>query len=163
MKHSILKRIGALAMTSVMAFSFAVGVSAANEADAIIDTSRKTSLTLFKYDMTSAEEDGAWSTESYVSTGIQDDEVNTTLSPYAVQGVEFTYVRLADVSIFKENIGTDHSSVHATVPLTVTNSKGFDLPKTGGDNSKLPYVAGSLAVLAGLGVAVAALKKKKHA
>ena len=109
MKHSILKRIGALAMTAVMAFSFAVSVSAANEADAIIDTSRKTSLTLFKYDMTSAESDGAWSTESYVSTGIQDDSVNTALSPYAVQGVEFTYVRLADVSIFKENIGTDHT------------------------------------------------------
>ena len=57
----------------------------------------------------------------------------------------------------------DNSSVHAIVPLTVTNTKGFDLPKTGGDNSKLPYVAGSLAVLAGLGVAVAALKKKRHA
>ena len=109
MKHNIFKRIGALAMTAVMAFSFAVGASAASEADAIIDTSKKTSLTLFKYDMTSAEEDGAWSTESYVSTGIQDDAVNTALSPYAVQGVEFTYVRLADVSIFKENIGTDHT------------------------------------------------------
>ena len=109
MKHNIFKRIGALAMTAVMAFSFAVGASAASEADAIIDTSKKTSLTLFKYDMTSAEVDGAWSTESYVSTGIQDDAVNTALSPYAVKGVEFTYVRLADVSIFKENIGTDHT------------------------------------------------------
>lgn len=57
----------------------------------------------------------------------------------------------------------DNSSVHAIAPLTVTNTKGFDLPKTGGDNSKLPYVAGSLAVLSGLGVAVATLKKKKHA
>ena len=39
MNHRILKRIGALAMTAVMVFSFAVGASAANEADAIIDTS----------------------------------------------------------------------------------------------------------------------------
>ena len=109
MKHSIFRRIGALAMTAVMALSMMVGASAANENDAIIDTSRKTSLTLFKYDMTSAESDGAWSTESYVSTGLEDDSVNTALSPYAVQGVEFTYVRLADVSIFKENIGTDHT------------------------------------------------------
>ena len=53
-------------------------------------------------------------------------------------------------------------SSNALVPLTVLNTRGFDLPKTGGDNSRLPYVAGSLAVLAGLGVAVAALKKKKH-
>ena len=57
----------------------------------------------------------------------------------------------------------NNSSINAVVPLTVTNTKGFDLPKTGGDNSKLPYIAGSLAVLAGLGVAVAALKKKRHA
>ena len=109
MKHNIFKRIGALAMTAVMAFSMAAGVSAANEADAIIDTTRTTSLTLFKYDMTSAESDGAWAVDSYVSTGIQDDSVNTALSPYAVQGVEFSYVRLADVSIFKENIGADHT------------------------------------------------------
>ena len=109
MKHTLFKRIGALAMTTVMAFSLAAGVFAASEADAVIDTGRKTSLTLFKYDMTSAESDGAWSTESYVSTGIQDDAVNTALSPYAVQGVEFSYIRLADVSIFKENIGSDHT------------------------------------------------------
>ena len=98
-----------MAMTAVMAFSLAAGVFAAGEADAVIDTDRATSLALFKYDMTSAEDDGAWSTESYVSTGIQDDAVNTALSPYAVQGVEFSYVRLADVSIFKENIGADHT------------------------------------------------------
>ena len=109
MIKTFIRRIGALAMTAVMAFSLAAGVFAASEADAIIDTGRKTSLTLFKYDMTSAEDDGAWSTESYVSTGIQDDAVNTALSPYAVQGVEFSYVRLADVSIFKENIGADHT------------------------------------------------------
>ena len=109
MKHSIFKRIGALAMTAVMAFSMALGVSAANETDVIIDTSKPTSLTLFKYDLTTAESDGAWSTESYVSTGLEDNSVNTALSPYAVEGVEFTYVRVADVSIFKENIGTDHT------------------------------------------------------
>ena len=109
MNSKLFRRIGILAMTAVMAFSMAAGASAAEEADAIIDTARKTSLTLFKYDMTSAEDDGAWSTETYVSTGIRDETVNTVLSPYAVQGVEFSYVRLADVSIFKENIGADHT------------------------------------------------------
>ena len=92
MKHKILlTRIGAMAVASVMAFSiFAFGASAASEADATIDTSRSTSLTLYKYDMTSAEEDGAWTRESYVSTGLADSTVNTALSPYAIQGVEFT-------------------------------------------------------------------------
>ena len=96
MKKNLFTRIGALAMTACMAVSMmAFGVSAANEANATIDTSKPTSLTLFKYDLTSAEEAGVWDTESYVSTGIQDDSVNTTLSPYAVEGVEFSYVRLA--------------------------------------------------------------------
>ena len=113
MNSKLFRRIGILAMTAVMAFSMAAGASAAEEADAIIDTARKTSLTLFKYDMTSAEDDGAWSTETYVSTGIRDETVNTVLSPYAVQGVEFSYVRLADVSIFKENIGADHTIMPA--------------------------------------------------
>ena len=39
MKKNLFTRIGALAMTAVMAFSMAVGVSAANEANATIDTS----------------------------------------------------------------------------------------------------------------------------
>ena len=108
MKKNIFTRIGALAMASIMAFSLAVGVSAANEANATIDTSKPTSLTLFKYDLTSAEDAGVWDTESYVSTGIQNNAVNTALSPYAVEGVEFSYVRLASLSILKENEGTTH-------------------------------------------------------
>ena len=104
----ILKRIGALAMTAVMAFSMAVGASAADEASATIDTSHITSLTLYKYDTTNAEADGAWTTGSYVSTGIFDENVNTALNPYAIQGVEFSYLKVADLSVFKENEGVEH-------------------------------------------------------
>lgn len=103
-----MKRIGALAMTAVMAFSMVIGASAANEADATIDTDRSTSLTLFKYDLTTATDDGAWDAESYVSTGLEDDNVNSALSPYAVQGVEFSYVKIADLDILKENEGVTH-------------------------------------------------------
>ena len=115
MKHNhFFKRAGALALGLCMTLSMLAGsVFAANEANATIDTSKPTSLTLFKYDLTSAEAAGVWDTESYVSTGIQDDEVNTTLSPYAVQGVEFSYVRLASLDILKENEGT----VHHIMPL----------------------------------------------
>ena len=115
MKHKhFFKRAGALAMGLCMTLTmFAGSVFAANEPDAVIDTSKPTSLTLFKYDMTSAEEDGAWSRESYVSTGLSDESVNTALSSYAVEGVEFSYVRIADLSILKENEGT----VHHVMPL----------------------------------------------
>jgi hypothetical protein len=36
----------------------------------------------------------------------------------------------------------DNESVNAIVPLTVTNTKGFDLPTTGGTGSKLFYGLG---------------------
>lgn len=109
-----MKRIGTLVLSGVMAMSMMVGgVSAANEADATIDTDRSTSLTLFKYDLTTATDEGAWDAESYVSTGLEDSNVNSALSPYAVQGVEFSYVKIADLDILKEN----ESVTHHVMPL----------------------------------------------
>ena len=114
MKPNILKRLSALAMTAVMAFSISGGASAADTATATIDTSRNTSLTLYKYDLTGAENDGVWDAQSYVSTGIADEKVNTALSQYAIQGVEFSYCKLADLSIYK---GTAVDGHQETVPL----------------------------------------------
>ena len=107
-------RLSALAMTAVMAFSISGGVSAADAATATIDTSRSTSLTLYKYDLSGAENDGVWDSQSYVSTGIADEQVNTALSQYAIQGVEFSYRKLADLSIYK---GTTADGHQETVPL----------------------------------------------
>ena len=104
----LLHRLSALAMTAVMAFSISGGVSAADAATATIDTSRSTSLTLYKYDLTGAENDGVWDSQSYVSTGIADEQVNTALSQYAIQGVEFTYHKLADLSIYKGTAADGH-------------------------------------------------------
>ena len=110
----LLHRLSALAMTAVMAFSISGGVSAADATTATIDTSRSTSLTLYKYDLTSAENDGVWDSQSYVSTGLADEQVNTALSQYAIQGVEFTYRKLADLSIYKGTAADGHQE---TVPL----------------------------------------------
>ena len=111
---NLLHRLSALAMTAVMAFSISGGVSAADAATATIDTSRSTSLTLYKYDLTGAENDGVWDSQSYVSTGIADEQVNTALSQYAIQGVEFTYRKLADLSIYKGTAADGHQE---TLPL----------------------------------------------
>ena len=110
----LLHRLSALAMTAVMAFSISGGVSAADAATATIDTGRSTSLTLYKYDLTGAENDGVWDSQSYVSTGLADEQVNTALSQYAIQGVEFTYRKLADLSIYKGTAADGHQE---TVPL----------------------------------------------
>ena len=114
--------------------------------------------------------------DTYVITEVQTDngykllKENITVEITSQAGSEIcptceTALLVASAKVNSQDVTMleDNSSGHAIVPLTVTNTKGFDLPKTGGDNSKLPYVAGSLAVLAGLGVAVAALKKKRHA
>ena len=114
MKSNILKRLSAFAMAAVMAFSISGGVSAADAATVTIDTSRSTSLTLYKYDLTGAENAGVWDSQSYVSTGIADEQVNTALSQYAIQGVEFTYHKLADLSIYKGTAADGHQE---TVPL----------------------------------------------
>lgn len=108
-KRKMFKRIGALALMLTLAISMmTVGVSAANESAATVDTSKSTSLTLYKYDTTAAESAGAWQNESYVSTGIYDESVNNTLNPYAIQGVEFSYIKLADLGILKTNEGAEH-------------------------------------------------------
>ena len=108
MKKNILKRIGAMVLSAAMALSFIPATFAANSTTATIDTSRDTSLALYKYDLTAAQDAGAWDTASYASSGLLDEEVNTALSPYAIQGVEFSYLKIADLAILKENEDGHH-------------------------------------------------------
>ena len=96
------KRIFAIVMALSILFSLSVTTFAAATPEATIDYTKKGSISLYKYDMTSAAEDGVWSTESYVSTGMTDSDVEQTLNPYAVQGVEFTFLRIADITMFSD-------------------------------------------------------------
>ena len=57
----------------------------------------------------------------------------------------------------------DNSSVNAIVPLTVTNTRGYDLPKTGGNGTKLFYIFGGVAMVAALGAVALAFRKRSHA
>ena len=91
-------RVLALLMAALMAF----GLMTTAFAEPTIDTSKKASLNIYKYDITKASEDGVWDAESYVSTGLHDDAVIDKLSKYAIQGVEFTYLRVADVAMSNE-------------------------------------------------------------
>ena len=91
-------RVLALLMAALMA----VGLMTTAFAETTIDASKKASLSIYKYDITKASEDGVWDAESYVSTGLHDDAVVDKLSKYAIQGVEFTYLRVADVTMNNE-------------------------------------------------------------
>ena len=92
------KRLWALLLAVVMALGLITTAFAAPT----IDSGRKASLSLYKYDITAASADGAWDAASYVSTGVQDDAVTDKLAKYAIQGVEFTYLRVASISTYSQ-------------------------------------------------------------
>ena len=92
-------RVLALLMAALMAFGL---MTTAFATEPTIDTSKKASLSIYKYDITKASENGVWDAESYVSTGLHDDSVIDKLSKYAIQGVEFTYLKVADITMNNE-------------------------------------------------------------
>ena len=90
--------------TTVSAFALMENVST-------INTDRTGSFDIYKYDITNAEKDGVWDS-SYVSTGVRDPGVedilgsdtrkssldaNGEVNGYAIKGVEFTYLKVADI------------------------------------------------------------------
>ena len=91
-------RVLAMLMAAIMA----PGLITTAFAEPTIDTSKKASLSIYKYDITKASAEGAWDTESYISTGLHDNAVVDKLSKYAIQGVEFTYLRVADIAMNNE-------------------------------------------------------------
>ena len=92
-------RVLAMLMAAIMALSLITTAFA----EPTIDPAKKASLSIYKYDITAAGNDGAWDAESYVSTGLHDDAaVVDKLAKYAIQGVEFTYLRVADITMNNE-------------------------------------------------------------
>ena len=102
-------RVLALLMAALMAVGL---MTTAFAAEPTIDASKKASLSIYKYDITKASADGVWDAESYVSTGLHDNAVVDKLSKYAIQGVEFTYIRVADIAMSNEVVdGQRHVGV----------------------------------------------------
>ena len=135
-------KILSLVLSLSMLLCFPVGASAAELEDAPIDTARKGSLTIYKYDVTNAEKDGVWDS-SYVSTGVFDQTgVNDVLGSgestlgngetgygYAIKGVEFTYLRVADIVQFSESEADGSTSSHVEVLYGIDKVKGADFLK----------------------------------
>ena len=91
-------RVLALLMAAIMA----LGLITTAFAEPTINPSKKASLSIYKYDITTASAEGAWDAESYVSTGLHDDAVVDKLAKYAIRGVEFTNLRVADIAMNNE-------------------------------------------------------------
>ena len=134
-------RVVALFLATLMALGLMTTAFAATDSAPTIDPGKKASLSIYKYDITTASKDGAWDAESYVSTGLHDDAVVDKLAKYAIQGVEFTYIRVADVTMNNEVVDGQHqvgvlygfdSSDRSNAVLSAIGLTGADAHKTEG-------------------------------
>ena len=120
-------------------FCMSVGASAATVEDATIDMDRTGSFNIYKYDLTNAEKDGVWDS-SYVSTGVKDSSgVEAVLGNsnrvsdlgngeqaygYALKGVEFTYLKVANIRTYTESEnGESHVEVLYGIPANTTTDQ----------------------------------------
>ena len=94
------RKLLTLCLALALCLSMIPAALAANAATATIDTGRKASLNLWKYDFTTANADGVLEKDSYVSSGIRNDTVESALADYAIQGVVFSYLKIADISTY---------------------------------------------------------------
>ena len=133
-KRQLLKWVGTSFMAAMMMLSYgwpvqaqAMNQSAAEDALAdsdVIDTKHKGSMTIYKYDMTSAEAAGAYVEGNHTATGETDHLLQEIMSPYAVEGVEFSYVRCGDIETYSSNGGTSIQIVYE-IPETLRELLGL--------------------------------------
>ena len=125
-----IRRIGAMLLAVMTALTFAVSASAATVPDAAIDASRTGSIDIYKYDLSRANTDESVKTllDSYVSTGIKDASLEAVMDDgtendlsngqtsygYAIKGVEFSYLKVADICAYDE---TEADGTHKDMVL----------------------------------------------
>ena len=127
-----IKKLFALGLAIMLTLSIPFSASASELEDAPIDTARTGSLTIYKYDLSSAEKDGVWDS-SYVSTGVFDQTgVNDVLGSgkagygYAIQGVEFSYLKVAEIVQYSESQADSRTDSHVEVLYAIDKTLGAD-------------------------------------
>lgn len=134
-------RIFSLLLVLVMAFSCIPAVFAAEADETVIQENHPCSLTIFKYDFTNAKKDGVWKEDSFISTGWHESYVEDVLgnairkgssagnsenalgngtasTGYAISGVEFTQLRVADIVTYTEPVNDQDSNRADGLPST---------------------------------------------
>ncbi|MBQ7000789.1 MAG: SpaH/EbpB family LPXTG-anchored major pilin [Oscillospiraceae bacterium] len=150
-----IKKILSMILALTLCLSFPLSASAREPDDptdgVLINEDALGSLTLYKYDLTNAEKDGVWDS-SYVSTGVYDQTgVNDILGGatragdsdnqsdlgngeasygYAIKGVEFSYLKIADIVQFTESDADSRTDNHVEVLYGIDKVKGADFLKT---------------------------------
>ena len=133
MKRNIMKAL-TLCLALILCLAYPVSASAMELApvpDYLIDPDANCSLTIFKYDWTNAVKDGVWNVNSFTSTGVKESYVENILGSsdannlgngetsngYAIKGVGFTYLKVADIVTFTESANDGHPDYNLTQVL----------------------------------------------
>lgn len=111
----LIMHLSAIMLSAACAVSSVIPVAAAP--NDIIDTTRSASVTIHKYDMTAATEDGI-DIYQYTANGKKDTDAETTLKDYVIEGVEFTYVKVGD--IHTENVNGNIKILYDIPPALET-------------------------------------------
>ena len=97
--NKISKKLSMAALSAAMVAAPAINVFAAPED--IIDTSKTANLTIHKYDITAAQEDGVIPKENpekaFKTDGTKDADAEAKLADYKIKGVEFSYQKVGDI------------------------------------------------------------------
>lgn len=127
------KKLFSVIMAALVVLTTTVSAFALMENVSTINTDRTGSFDIYKYDITNAEKDGVWDS-SYVSTGVRDPGVedilgsdtrkssldaNGEVNGYAIKGVEFTYLKVADIRTYTEE---ENSASHVEVLYGITQN-----------------------------------------
>lgn len=97
-----IKSFFSICIALVMCFAMATTAFAATPAEAVIDTSKTGSVTIVKYDRTESEKANALSA-SYVATGTASSAAEEALAAYAIEGVEFTLLKVASITTYSNS------------------------------------------------------------
>ena len=142
-----MKKLLTCLLALVLVLTCVPAAFAAEVADATIDEDALCSLTIWKFDFTNAMKDGVWNEDSFISTGWRESYVEEVLGEavrkgdangetdnplgngqnsngYAIKGVEFSYLRVADIVTFTESANDQHPDYNLTQVLY-----GFDKVK----------------------------------
>lgn len=96
MKKLVWRKIGVFVVAICSVILLKQEAFAASED--IIDMTQKGSLTVYKYDLTAAEEDGIdTSEEKFANNGKEDEKAKEEFKNYVISGVEFTYLHLGNI------------------------------------------------------------------
>lgn len=106
----VLSPVGVLAASSSNAGNSVSVRNDLSHAD-IIDQDRTGSVTIHKYDITAAKAAGDYIQGSYKATGEKDTRVEQALQDYAVQGVQFTYLKVGDIEQYVRSSSAEGSEV----------------------------------------------------